>query len=111
MTSIKRSGHSSEYSYLYKTYKWQQIRKEHLKHYPTCKMCEEDGIATLATVCDHIEPHKGSLVKFYTGPFQSLCKLHHDSTKAREEGRGIIIGCDENGIPIDPNHHWHKKSW
>lgn len=106
-----RSGHSSEYSHLYKTYKWQQIRKRHLEQEPLCVMCEDDGIATLATVCDHIEPHKGDIYKFHAGPFQSLCKKHHDSTKAREENSGVVVGCDVNGDPIDPNHHWNKTDW
>lgn len=106
---MSRSGHSSEYSHLYRTYKWRKIRKAHLDANPLCVMCEADGIVTLATVCDHIKPHKGDLYRFYNGPFQSLCKLHHDSTKAREENRGVVIGCDASGMPIDPNHHWNSE--
>ncbi|HFG0619160.1 TPA: HNH endonuclease, partial [Yersinia enterocolitica] len=34
---------------------------------------------------------------------------HHDSTKQRMEKSGVVIGCDMNGIPIDPNSHWNKS--
>ncbi len=71
-------------------------------------MCKQDGQVTIATVCDHINPHKGDTVKFHAGPFQSLCKVHHDGTKARDEARGIVTGGNAQGIPIDPNHHWNK---
>jgi 5-methylcytosine-specific restriction enzyme A len=97
-----------EYQHLYRTYRWQKIRKAHLEANPLCVMCQADGKIVLANVVDHIEPHKGDEIKFYGGPFQSLCKLHHDSTKQRQEKREVIIGCDESGIPIDNNHHWNK---
>lgn len=99
---------SSQYSYLYKTYKWQQIRKKYLQANPLCVMCEADGKIKLAEICDHIEPHKGDVFKFHNGPFQGLCKLHHDATKAKEESRGVKIGSDEMGQPIDQNSHWYK---
>ena len=77
---------------------------------PLCVMCEADGRITLAQICDHIRPHKGNEVLFYAGPFQSLCKLHHDSTKQRMENKPIEIGGDLNGNPIDKNSHWYKKN-
>ncbi|MGQ9088597.1 HNH endonuclease, partial [Klebsiella pneumoniae] len=40
--------------------------------------------------------------------WQGLCKQHHDSTKQRMEKRGTVIGCDESGMPLDPNSHWFK---
>jgi len=46
--------------------------------------------------------------KFYAGPFQSLCKLHHDSTKKRNEIRKVEIGGDAKGEPIDLNSHWFR---
>ena len=64
-------------------------------------MCMDGGRITKATVVDHIEPHRGSLVKFWDGPFQSLCATHHSSTKQREEIGGRTIGCDLLGWPHD----------
>lgn len=60
---------------------------------------------TEAKVCDHIEPHKGDPDKFWSGPFQSLCKAHHDSDKQRLEKSGrrtVQIGID--GYPIEGTH-------
>lgn len=34
---------------------------------------------------------------FFEGPFESLCKRHHDSEKQRIEKSGEF-GCDNNGI-------------
>lgn len=70
-------------------------------------MCEKQGKLTLATVCDHIEPHKGDTTKFYAGPFQSLCASHHNSSKQREEKSGVMVGGFKDGTPIDPLHHWN----
>jgi 5-methylcytosine-specific restriction endonuclease McrA len=97
-----------EYHYLYNTSKWRKIRKNHMAHNPLCIMCEARGKIILATICDHIIPHKGNVDLFYSGPFQSLCKLHHDSTKQKSERRQINIGGDINGQPIDNRSHWYK---
>jgi hypothetical protein len=70
-------------------------------------MCHQQGIFSMAEVVDHITPHKGNEQLFYDGPFQSLCKLHHDSTKQSEERTGNIKGSDINGEPLDPKHHWN----
>ena len=99
---------NNEYHYLYQTKQWKALRLDYLQRNPLCVMCLEDGQITEAKVVDHIEPHRGDLVKFYNGPFQSLCKMHHDSTKQRQERSGLMPGGDENGVPIDPNHHWNK---
>jgi hypothetical protein len=45
---------------------------------------EQDRI-TAATVCDHVHPHRGDEVLFFSGPFQSLCETCHNSAKQREE--------------------------
>ena len=50
-----------------------------------------------ASVCDHVHPHRGDEVKFWAGPFQSLCKPCHDSDKQRQENGGparVAIGAD-----------------
>lgn len=70
----------------YNTARWQRLRKEQLRKEPLCAMCLPRCVA--ATICDHVQPHKGDLNKFWTGPFQSLCKPHHDSDKQRIEKGG-----------------------
>ena len=43
---------------LYTTRKWRNLRARHLAKNRLCVMCMEKGRPTLATICDHIEPHK-----------------------------------------------------
>ena len=70
----------------YNTARWQGIRSAQLSKEPLCAFCLPRTVP--ANVCDHIEPHKGDLAKFWSGPFQSLCKRCHDSTKQRIEKGG-----------------------
>lgn len=62
-------------------------------------MCLAEGIATAALVCDHVDPHRGDVTLFWSGPFQSLCKPHHDGAKQRQDlGRGPQA-VDDEGWP------------
>ncbi|AMR17050.1 TPA: HNH endonuclease [Klebsiella pneumoniae] len=103
--------------------KWDRERLIFLRAHPLCIMCQEQSRVTAATVVDHIIPHKlkealrsgdsQAIAKaqklFWSRKnWQGLCKQHHDSTKQRMEKRGAVIGCDENGMPLDPASHWFK---
>lgn len=69
-------------------YAWQQARARYLEAHPLCVMCEAEGKVTLAGVVDHKTPHKGDESLFWDeGNWQSLCKRHHDTDKAEQEGR------------------------
>jgi hypothetical protein len=84
-----------DYDRWYKTARWQRLRREQLNKERFCRMCLP--VLVPATICDHVEPHKGDEAKFWSGPFQSLCKLHHDSDKKRIEHGGTpkpVIGVD-----------------
>lgn len=68
--------------------RWRKARATYLKRHPLCVLCEAERRITPATVVDHIIPHKGDSALFWdTGNWQSLCKTHHDSKTAREDGR------------------------
>lgn len=97
-----------EYQRLYRTYRWKKIRDAHISANPICEMCLAQGKTVLARVVDHIIPHKGDIDLFYSGPFQSLCYPHHNSTKQKMEKREVIIGGDSAGNPLDKNSHWYK---
>lgn len=58
-------------------------------------------------VCDHVEPHKGDLDKFWSGPFQTLCPDDHDVVKQGIEVRGYEAGCDQTGRPKAIDHPWN----
>lgn len=97
-----------QWSHLYNNRRWRKLRVQQLADFPLCAYHMERGEVVTATVCDHVEPHKGDEVKFWSGPFQSLCKPCHDSDKQREELGTLRLGCDADGIPIDRRHHWQK---
>lgn len=93
----QRSAEALTYRRWYKTARWRAIRAAQLSAHPLCAYCQQQGIVTVATVCDHATPHKGDPVKFWSGPFLSLCKAHHDSTKQSEERQSkpkAVIGVD-----------------
>lgn len=68
-----------------KSRRWKKLREVQLSIEPLCRMCSAENKITIAVICDHVEPHRGDEAKFWSGPFQSLCKPHHDLEKQREE--------------------------
>lgn len=83
----------------YKTQRWRRKRLAHLRAEPFCVMCEAEGVYTLATVADHVEPHRGDEHGFWNGQLQSLCKRHHDSDKHMQEIGSVKRGADADGWP------------
>jgi 5-methylcytosine-specific restriction protein A len=88
---------------LYSTARWQRLRAAQLADEPLCRFCTEAGVVTAATVCDHTEPHRGDVDRFWAGPFQSLCASCHNSTKhslemgGRGGGRGGVKSLEGDG--------------
>jgi len=80
-----RDDGSGSFSHLYSHRRWRTLRAQQLEREPLCRMCSAQDRTTVATVCDHVEPHRGDMVKFWSGPFQSLCKACHDGDKQRQE--------------------------
>ena len=84
-----RSAEAQEYRRLYRTRRWRDARADQLSRHPLCTMCLPR--VTAATVVDHvIKDSKKTEEGFFTGPFQSLCKTHHDSTKQRDDQPGAF---------------------
>jgi 5-methylcytosine-specific restriction enzyme A len=84
--------------------RWRKYRLGYLTKHPRCAMCNRP-----ATVVDHIEPHRGDTRKFWDPRnHQPLCKVCHDGAKKSQEYTGRLRGCDENGTPLDPRHHWKQ---
>lgn len=97
-----------QHTNLYKTACWQRRRKAQLQREPLCRYCQRAGHLTIATVADHIVPHRGDMVAFY-GDLQSLCASCHSSTKQAEEAGGAK-GSGMDGRPTDPAHHWNNSA-
>lgn len=98
----------SQYTHLYNSTRWRKLRAAQLSAHPLCKMCEDQGRTTSATVADHVEPHKGDLELFWRGELQSLCSECHSSSKQSIERGGRAMGCDVNGLPLDSKHFWNE---
>ena len=103
----KKRGSAGQYSHLYTTRKWRAFRADFLRRNPLCVMCQKQGRVTVAMVVDHIEPHKGDMALFWSGPFQALCKQCHDSHKKVIEHGGTVRKIGVDGYPL----RWggHKK--
>ena len=67
-------------------HKWRKAREGWLRKHPLCVYCARDGYTNIATVVDHIVPHKGDMKLFWDNTnWQSLCAPHHNGEKKREE--------------------------
>lgn len=62
----------------YKTGKYKKIRAKFLKSNPLCTHCLNERKITLAQVLDHENPHWTSWKEFISGPFNPLCRKHHE---------------------------------
>ncbi|HAV5378574.1 TPA: HNH endonuclease [Acinetobacter baumannii] len=67
-------------------YRWQKARERFLRSNPLCVYCKAKGLVEVATVVDHIIPHRGDQEIFWDeSQWQSLCASCHSSVKQREE--------------------------
>jgi len=74
-------------------------------------MHSKRGRFELATVVDHIIPHRGDLGLFWDEEnWQSLCGTCHNSAKHRQElaGRDYHSDFGADGLPLDPKHPWNE---
>ena len=87
-------------------HRWRIRSKHFLQRNPLCVMCEAEGKLTVASVVDHIVPHKGDPVLFNdVRNWQPLCKAHHDRTKQRIDTHGYSTEVDPaTGLYRDPKH-------
>lgn len=86
---------------------WRKLRRQVLAEVPLCEYCPP-GVITPATEVDHknnnpADNSRENLV--------STCKpCHSIKTMADLYGRPARMGCDAEGNPINPEHHWNEKS-
>ena len=94
---------------MYNNKRWRKRRALQLAKTPICEHCSKRGSIVVATVADHIEPHRGDPLKFWTGKLQSLCHDCHVSYKAKLELGSLRLGCGADGTPLSPRHHWNNS--
>lgn len=79
----KDRAHAAERGY---GAKWQRERRKFLESNPFCVKCYEEGHITMATVVDHIVPHRGDQKLFWDrGNWQPLCEHHHNVKTMTED--------------------------
>ena len=60
---------------------------EYLKLHPVCVRCRQAGRVTLATVVDHVTPHRDDYsLMWAVNNWQALCKTCHDRKTVQEDG-------------------------
>lgn len=93
--------------------RWRDARAQYLSEHPLCECphCQAGKKKVRpSSVVDHIIPHNGSVELFWDrSNWQALSQWCHDSYKRRLERTGRVLGAHDNGIPVDPNHHWHTQ--
>jgi hypothetical protein len=100
---------SVDWHHLYGTQHWKNLRAHQLKLHPLCKFCLEGrGLVVAATVADHIKPHHGDPLLFFTSELQSLCDNCHKSRKRLIELHGYDPIIDLDGYPLDPLHPFNR---
>jgi len=91
----RRRGSARERGY---DARWDRASALFKHHHPLCLGCEAVGRLEPTTVVDHVEPHRGDMVKFWDqSMWQSSCKWHHDVVKKHLEwlfDRGEIVIAD-----------------
>ena len=86
---------------------WRKLRHQVLAEVPLCEYCPP-GTITPATEVDHanFDPADNSRENL-----KSTCKpCHSIRTMASLYGRPARMGCDAEGNPINPSHHWNKAA-
>ena len=83
---------------------WRKLRKQVLAEEPLCRHCAAQGLTVPATEVDHMRGAADNS----RDALQALCKpCHSIKTMAELYGRPARQGCDVDGNPINPSHHWN----
>lgn len=76
------------------------MRESQLNAEPLCRFCLDAEDVVVATVADHVVPHRGDEGLFYDPDnLQSLCAACHNSTKQRIELGQDIVTFGADGWP------------
>jgi 5-methylcytosine-specific restriction enzyme A len=104
----QRSDAAKLYRRLYNTKRWRARRAKQLREHPLCAMCKAKGRTVLATVGDHVIPHRGDHDLFWYGELQSLCAPCHAHKTSVIEVLGWSDETGPDGYPLDPRHPWYR---
>jgi 5-methylcytosine-specific restriction protein A len=79
-TDNRKSAHQRGYDH-----RWQVARLAYLRRNPLCILCQREDRLTIATVVDHIIPHRGNAKLFWDSAnnWAALCARCHNAKTAR----------------------------
>ena len=83
---------------------WQKLRASVLAGEPLCRHCTARGLTVVATDLDHRDGNPGNNDAVNLQP---LCHECHSRKTAADHGKNVRQGCDKDGMPLDPHHHWY----
>lgn len=94
---------------------WSKLRRQVLADEPLCRNCAAQGLVVPATEVDHINndssDNRHDRNDRSKSNFQALCKpCHSIKTMADLYGRPARQGCDVDGWPINPAHHFNEAA-
>jgi 5-methylcytosine-specific restriction protein A len=86
---------------------WRTLRALVLSQQPLCEDCRERGIVKQAREVDHADNNPANNER---SNLVGLCSPCHSRRTRRwmNGSEGKVIGCDENGVPLDPSHPWRQ---
>ena len=84
---------------------WRKLRASVLRGEPLCRHCQARGLIVVATEVDHRNGPSDNRLE----SLQPLCKPCHSKQTMRDMGHNVYMGCDVNGMPIDPSHPWNLE--
>jgi 5-methylcytosine-specific restriction enzyme A len=85
---------------------WAKLRALILDDEPLCRRCYEHGRVTVATDVDHVDNDASNNLR---SNLAALCHECHSRKTAEDMGKTVRHGCDAQGNPLDPAHHWNKS--
>ena len=96
---------------------WRKLRRYVLACEPLCRHCTARGLTVPATDVDHIandpslnDYHFDPVTRIGSGSLQPLCHECHSRKTAKDMGGNVKMGCDLDGRPLDPTHHWNAAA-
>lgn len=85
---------------------WRKLRAAVLSEQPMCEHCEARSILTPALEVDHIDNDPTNNNR---DNLASLCRPCHSRKTQADMGKRVSMGCDANGMPLDPKHPWSQR--
>lgn len=90
---------------------WKRLRAQVLAEEPLCRWCLARGLLVASTEVDHIKDSRDDYSDDNSREnLTGMCNACHSLKTAASMGKNVYLGCDANGLPIDPAHPWNITS-